>query len=881
MGGKRNFGCYLVAAALGLVVCLLQPVAAGEAWLQFKFDARHSGDVPDRSVSLPLGLVGAVPLTDAIFTAPVVADGHVYVVDGSGVAFCIDAKQLRVIWKYQTRGGPTNCNNVSSPAVVGRYLHFGTMAGSYYVLDRSSGKVVREIRCGEPILTAPVVGDGRVYFVTLGVRAYAIEPDGRLLWTWDFVREELGFKGDRWNGADWVKHKGKRVDASDQFCCSRDIALAGKTLIIPAGRLVLWLEDIGPAARLRAKYCWAKRDTPRVTTFGLSVGRDGAVFRQVHHLDNIGEVEVLRVRDGQVQVSSVPGTETASRLPGSLSVSSVSLRGNAVYRCRPEEGFGLCRHELADDDEGGSDPSQSRVQPLGGYPSISSPILLRNSAVYGALDGRLYVVSLDGAGKPWSFTTAFGKAITAPVAVADGQIYFGCEDGYLYVLGPNGNAPLPTKGLGVDKIRSPLRTRYTDAKYDWFTSFGNWNNANVAADQGLRPPFCIKWMRRYAGTVKHFSSCGGGRLYTHTAEGQIIAVEQETGRLLWRRYFPGVHISYTSPLYYKGRLLVPQAGLRQCWLRCLDAATGRLIWQAPFSGSPSWNRQQPPIVHDRLVFYAFSTGKYAPDRDGQRMQWLFGHGERGFPENQRPMVRAYDLQTGRVVWTVDFSKYGYGGDDGGLCLLDGTLYYSCYLGLSARRAKAGSPGVTAAIEPRSGRVLWATDKYAVCSGCTISGEAGRLYLGGYASAPGGRTRHVRCLDARDGSLIWQSDPISQAIHVVTIGPKFLLAWGQQQDIYVIDKATGKVIKSLTKFYRCTRHTFCPPYLLGVNTDVLDVTTGKLLWSGPSVEPNACVGTILSNGRLFYTSQGGGLQLSLVYGQEATEHPKPWQQDTAR
>ena len=40
--------------------------AAAEDWRQLKFDCRHSGDVPDRTVDLPLGLVGAVPLTDAV-----------------------------------------------------------------------------------------------------------------------------------------------------------------------------------------------------------------------------------------------------------------------------------------------------------------------------------------------------------------------------------------------------------------------------------------------------------------------------------------------------------------------------------------------------------------------------------------------------------------------------------------------------------------------------------------------------------------------------------------------------------------------------------------------------------------------------------------------
>lgn len=184
-----------------LNLTLVTTAIAGEDWLQYKYDCRHSSNVPDRNVTTPLGLIGAVPLTDAIFTAPV-ADGHVYVVDGSGVAFCIDASTLRVVWRFATRGGKANCNNVSSPAIAGGYLHFGTMAGSYYVLDKDSGTVVKELVCGEPIFSTPVVANNRVYFATLGSQVYALKPDGTVCWIWDFAKEVLNFTGNRRSGQD-------------------------------------------------------------------------------------------------------------------------------------------------------------------------------------------------------------------------------------------------------------------------------------------------------------------------------------------------------------------------------------------------------------------------------------------------------------------------------------------------------------------------------------------------------------------------------------------------------------------------------------------------------------------------------------------------------
>jgi outer membrane protein assembly factor BamB len=857
---NRCYGRIAVVAA-GVLALGSLGVCRAEDWGQFKFDARRSGNVAQRSLKLPPGLVGAVGLTDAILTSPVVAEGRVFAVDAAGTAFGIDAATARVLWKRPTAGGRANCNNVSSPAVAGHYLHFGTTAGTYYVLNVADGTVVKEIACGEPIFSSPVVSEGRVYFATLGARVYALEPNGTICWTWDFVKEKLGFQGDRWSGQDWLGRKQTRVTPAELFCCSRDIAAQGETLVIPAGAYVVWLKDGGEKAEVQNTIM------PRNITLGLTLGEDGTVYRQWTLLDNGGRVDVLRPGAAfdtgrRAQTPFVGGTETNTR-SGSIGFASVSLRGADVYRCRPEEGFGLCRHHVG----------QGEPERLSPHPALAAPILLRDQAVYGGLDGSLYVVPLAG-GQPWSFKTAFGKAITTPVAVADGRVIFGCDDGYLYILGPDGSAALPTKDLEFWKIRSPLTSRLTDARYDRFTSFGNWSNTNVDT-QGVQPPLRIKWLRRFEGTAKHFPTFGGGRMYTHTAEGQIFAVEQETGRLLWRQYYPGVHISYTSPLYYREKVLVPQAGEAYCRLRCLDAATGKLLWEAPFSGSPSWNRQLPPVVYENMAIYMFSTGRYGkfapPGRDAS-VPWLFGHQEnQRFPRSHEPLVRAYDLDTGKEVWTVNFSQYGAGGDDAGLCLMDGTLYYSCYFGLAARdkRDMPSARGLTAALDPRTGRVLWQTTEAFIHGGCTLCGLDGRFYLGGYNKLEGGNSL-VWCVDARNGSVIWKSEPVREAIQVVTIGSKFLFVHAQYQNGFLLDKQTGKILTTLTKGYKCSRFTLSEPYLLGPNLDVYDLSdihNIKLISTGPRLDPSECIGAVVSNGRIFYSCHAGSLQACALWGDE--------------
>jgi hypothetical protein len=78
-------------------------------------------------------------------------------------------------------------------------------------------------------------------------------------------------------------------------------------------------------------------------------------------------------------------------------------------------------------------------------------------------------------------------------------------------------------------------------------------------------------------------------------------------------------------------------------------------------------------------------------------------------------------------------------------------------------------------------------------------------------------------------------------------------------------------------YACTRFTLSEPYLIGSNMDLIDTTDGnRVVSSGPCVDVRECVGAVVSNGRLFYTSQASGLQVSQVFGTEANSWTVPWE-----
>jgi outer membrane protein assembly factor BamB len=885
--GARAFVCF-IASFVQLGVSF-----AGD-WPQLQGNALRSGNVPQESLGTALGLLAAIPTSDAILASPVVSGGKVFVIDGSGVVFAIDTRSLQIVWRFETSGGPGNCNNVAAPAVVDRYLHVGTMAGYYYVLDTEDGSQVAKIDCGEPVFAAPVVGEDRVYFATLGAQVYAVDPRGQVAWTWDFVKEVVGFDGDRWKGEEWVAFRGDRVTWRDHFVCSRDLCLLGKTVVMPAGGRTVYVEDAGDHPALRAVGeipDYAGSEFP--ATFGQSADEAGNVYVQWHRRDNAGRVEILSLAGDTLESRFVPGTETSIDLPGLLSFASVSVRGGDIYRVRPEYGFGLCRH------------SQGQEQPdiLSAAGGISPPVLTRDHVVYAGLDGKVYVIpqSIDSetenGGHAIELKTAFGAPVSAPLAVADGRIYAACEDGYLYVFGEHGTAAVPTEDLQLWKVRSPLTGPWAEAKYDWYTNYGDFSGTN-ANSQGLEPPLRMRWARRLEGTVKHLPVCGGGRMYMHTAEGQIVAVEQDTGRLLWRRYWPDVYLSFTSPLYIDGKLIVPQAGLNRSRMRCLDAATGQLLWEVPFTGSPSWSRQFPPVVQDNVVIYASGSGEYAAqgtekpfifrgepvEREGREvMSWIYSNDNPYYPKDHHPRLWAWDLETGKLLWEKDFFEYGRGGNDCGICLLDGKLFYSVFFGYAeSQRRRRGLPaennGLTACLDPVTGDIQWLTTDYYVTSKCTLSARDRQVFIGGYNRAREGTDdRFVWCLNAEDGSLAWKSDPVTSALNVVTVGERFIFSNALRGKGNVFDKQTGKVVSSIGHNYACCRFTLSEPYVLGANMDMIDLSKdGKLVSTGPAIDSRECLGAVVSNGRIFYMSQASGFVVSQTYGPASASLPAVWE-----
>ncbi|MEM7015304.1 MAG: hypothetical protein AAF585_27925 [Verrucomicrobiota bacterium] len=175
-------------------------------------------------------------------------------------------------------------------------------------------------------------------------------------------------------------------------------------------------------------------------------------------------------------------------------------------------------------------------------------------------------------------------------------------------------------------------------------------------------------------------------------------------------------------------------------------------------------------------------------------------------------------------------------------------------------------------------VIWKTNDYYVTSKCTLSARDGRIFIGGFNRAQEGTDdRFVWCLDAKDGSLVWKSDPVTSALNVVTVGEKYVFSNALRGKGNVFDRETGKVVSSIGHNYACCRFTLSEPYVLGANMDMIDLSNdGKLVSTGPAIDSRECLGAVVSNGRIFYFSQASGFVVSQTYGEASTQLPAIWE-----
>ncbi|MBI3822779.1 MAG: PQQ-binding-like beta-propeller repeat protein, partial [Planctomycetes bacterium] len=709
---QRTLVCSLIAVLVATVGD--RSMVAAADWPQFMHNAAHTGDAADEALRLPLGLAAQVKLDDAVLTSAAVVQGRAYVVDQMGTAYCIDVRAGKIIWKQAPDGAQAMGSNTSSPCVAHGRVYFGTTAGAFHILDAKNGDVVKTLRIGAPIVSAPTFANGAVYFQALDAVLRCHDLDGNERWRWDhYARYQ--------EPPDLTKAKERERGHPGSYDRPHygggDVAVSGKRVVTSFGWDIVCLEDAGAAAKL----LWCNR-APN--------GRDGSapmsssiagdwIYNAGMGADGHLALTRLALKDGKVE------RLTNGRMEA-YAWNTPVIRGEMVaFRNSHDGKNGIALFDGAQRKTIASWRDDNEATPF-----VSSHTLTKNHLVATTLRGELIAFDLNAKAKPFRYQTPNTKGIGAAPVVVEGQVYFGCDDGYFYVLGPDGkhlghDAPRREPRRGASRHIHEPRSKPPAKATTWPSTCGNAGNTSFVNDADVKPPLRVRWATRGFGHFLAPCIATENDLISVTFHGIITCQEQATGRLRWRRQMPGAEWGTASGLLaVDGRLYIPRPtfGRMEGAFHCLDLRDGQSLWSKDVGGRYIWERAAP----------VFAQGKIA-----------FGTGQAGKPPSTR--IQAWDAVTGKPAWHVELDVSGNRAGSIAGCTDGKIMYFTAGAGAWQWKQEGDKKrGEVVAIDANNGKVLWRSHDIFGATYPVLEGN--RLFLNGDG---------LHCVSPADGTLLWK------------------------------------------------------------------------------------------------------------------------------
>lgn len=208
-----------------------------------------------------------------------------------------------------------------------------------------------------------------------------------------------------------------------------------------------------------------------------------------------------------------------------------------------------------------------------------------------------------------SWIYEIGDFIPSSPAVADGMVFVGATDRYLYALNET-NGRLLWKympGGGIHRSQCP-------AVASGMVFIGTDGPRIFALNQTTGFPV---WTYETGGCVRSPPTVVGNRVYVGCHDNNLYCLDAATGMLIWSYRTDGN--IFSSPAVYDGMVFLGSGAGGPYNLYALNASTGELLWRYPTRGEV----YSSPAVDDGRVFFGCYDGR----------------------------IRALDISTGTLLWS--------------------------------------------------------------------------------------------------------------------------------------------------------------------------------------------------------------------------------------
>jgi outer membrane protein assembly factor BamB len=179
----------------------LPPPAVNAEWPEPGGNPAHSmlhPALPDRIArAWETGIGEGASRRTRVLSQPVIARGRVFAMDGGVQVSALDAGTGSRIWQVDLKPeGMRGSAFGGGPAFWNDRLYVSTGYAQVLALDPADGKVIWRQNVTAPVHSAPTVGEGRVFAVTIENELNALSTDdGRKLWSHNGIPEPAGLLG--------------------------------------------------------------------------------------------------------------------------------------------------------------------------------------------------------------------------------------------------------------------------------------------------------------------------------------------------------------------------------------------------------------------------------------------------------------------------------------------------------------------------------------------------------------------------------------------------------------------------------------------------------------------------------------------------------------
>jgi outer membrane protein assembly factor BamB len=325
----------------------------------------------------------------------------------------------------------------------------------------------------------------------------------------------------------------------------------------------------------------------------------------------------------------------------------------------------------------------------------SSPAVVNGLLYVASLDGYVYALDATDGTLRWRFKTQGERRFSAPgihgiaprkqidpdpfdvflssPAVADGTVYIGSGDHYVYAL-----------AAGSGALRWKFRTgnvvHATPAVANGLVYIGSWDRSLYALDAHTGR---VRWSYQTGDDTQIYNQVGiegsaavsGDSVYFGCRDSFFYALDARTGALKWKH---DDHGSWTiaSPALAGSSVYFPTSDERKFF--ALEAATGKVRYSV---GYDAFAYSSPAIAGDRAYFGTFDGHLYAVDiRNGTIVATFATDGRRqnsakySDAKGKLDLAKAYPDNTLEGIYVGLDHIYSMGSIAASPVIADGTLY---------------------------------------------------------------------------------------------------------------------------------------------------------------------------------------------------------------